>query len=241
VTTDLHSLVAAYALDALDDGERIDFEAHLATCTPCTAELAGFAEVVAGLAEATSVAAPPNLRDRVLSRIGEIEQVPAPVSSNETPERRAPVVSITGRRRRTLSVAHLLTGAAAAILLLVGAIVVVDLGGGSDYDDVASASDAMVAQLTGDSGSVDVAYSAQLDRVAVRGKGVDDLEPGLRYALWAIADDTPIPAGLFDTDDGTIDDAVELADVDAEAWGITIEPETGSDTPTGEILYYAEV
>ena len=69
---------------------------------------------------------------------------------------------------------------------------------------------------------------------------VDGLEPGLRYALWAIAGDTPIPAGLFVPDDGSIDDAVELDDVAADAWGITIEPETGSDAPTPPIIYFAE-
>ena len=242
MTTDIHALAAAYALDALDDAERIEFEAHLATCESCTAEVTEFAEVVGGLADAGSVAAPTSIREGVLARIGDTEQVARGQAPAEPHERRAaPVVDLTDRRRRKLSVANMLTAAAAAVLLLVGAIVISGQRGGSEYDDVASASDAVVAQLDGDSGSVDVAYSAELGRVALRGQDVDDLDPGLRYALWAIADDTPIPAGLFDTDDGSIDDAVELADVDAEVWGITIEPDTGSDAPTGDILYYAEV
>lgn len=239
MTTDLHALVAAYALDALDDDERHAFEAHLASCPTCPAELAGFTEVVGELADATSSPAPGDVRDRVLSRLGETEQVPAPpVPSPDTPD--APVVDLADRRRRKLSIANMLTAAAAAVLLLVGAIVMSG-GGGSDFDDVAAAPDAVVAQLVGDRGSLDVAYSAELDRVALRGEDVDDLGPGLRYALWAIADGTPVPAGLYDPDDGSIDDAVELADVAAEAWGITIEPEAGSDTPTTDIIYFAEV
>ena len=230
MTADLHALVAAYALDALDDAERGEFEAHLSTCDSCRAELAQFAEVVGGLAEATSVVAPANVRERVLAQIAGTQQVPAPV------------VDLADRRRRRLSVANMLTAAAAAVILLVGAVAISSLrgGGDSDYDDVASASDAVVAELAGDSGTVDVAYSAELDQVALRGQDIDDLEPGLRYALWAITDGTPVPAGLFDTDDGSIDDAVELADVEPQAWGVTVEPETGSDAPTGEIIYYAE-
>ena len=244
MTTDLHALVAAYALDALDDAERAEFEAHLATCGSCPAELAEFTEVVGGLADATSVAAPPNLRERVLARIAETEQVPEmlPTTERHEPDGTGSVVDLAERRRRKLSIANMLTAAAAAVVLLVGAVAISGLRGDddSDYDDVASATDAVVAELAGDSGTVEVAYSAELDRVALRGEGVEDLEPGLRYALWAIADETPVPAGLFDTDDGSIDDAVELADVDVQAWGITVEPETGSDAPTGDILYYAD-
>lgn len=244
MTIDLHSLAAAYALDALDDDERVAFEAHLASCETCPAELGEFADVVGQLAEATSVGAPADVRDRVLARIGDTDQVPAAVTAPQQsppPEHpAAPVVSLARHRRRKLSIANMLTAAAAAVLLIVGAVVMSGQRGSSDYDDVAAASDAVVAQLEGDSGSVDVAYSADLDRVALRGDNLEALEPGLRYALWAIADGTPVPAGLFAPDDGSIDDAVELADVDAEAWGITVEPETGSDAPTSDIIYYAE-
>jgi anti-sigma factor RsiW len=254
MTTDLHALVAAYALDALDDDERAAFEAHLSSCPTCPAELAGFTEVVGELGDAASVEAPDDVRDRVLARLGDVEQVSAG-SNDRVPESHvaptetgtpggpaapaAPVVDLAERRSRRLSVANMLTAAAAAVLLLIGAIVISG-SGSSEFDDVASASDAIVARLAGDRGAVDVAYSAELDRVALRAEDVDDLEPGLRYALWAIADGTPIPAGLFEPDDGEIDDVAELADVDAEAWGITVEPDTGSDAPTGEIIYYAE-
>ena len=247
MTTDLHALVAAYALDALDDDERVAFEAHLGSCPTCPGELAEFTEVVGELADATSSPAPGGVRDRVLAQLGETEQVPAPpvavptapIAPTEPTAPAAPVVDLADRRRRRLSIANMLTAAAAAVLLLVGAIVMSG-GGSSEYDDVADAPDAVIAQLVGDRGSVDVAYSAELDRVALRAENVDGLEPGLRYALWAIAGDTPIPAGLFVPDDGSIDDAVELDDVAADAWGITIEPETGSDAPTTPIIYFAE-
>lgn len=238
MTSDLHALAAAYALDALDDDERTAFEAHLASCPTCSAELSKFTDVVGELAHATSAPPPDGVRDTVLARLGETEQVrPTPASATE-------VVDLADRRRRRVSIASMLTAAAAAVLLIVG-VVVMSGGGGSAYDDVASASDAVVTRLDGPSGSVELAYSAELDRVALRGDDVGELEPGLRYALWAIADGTPIPAGLFDTDEGSIDDAVDVADfsedIAAEAWGITVEPESGSQLPTTPIIYYAEV
>ena len=36
---DIHSLVGAYAVDAVDDAERARFEDHLATCAECRAEV----------------------------------------------------------------------------------------------------------------------------------------------------------------------------------------------------------
>mgnify|MGYP003116342759 CR=1 FL=1 len=233
MTPDLHSLVAAYALDALDDDERDAFEAHLPACATCQAELAGYADVVGELAEATADRPSPDVRDSVLARLDETEQV------RPTSMPTSAVADLADRRRRKLSIANMLTAAAAAVILIVGAVVMSG-SDGDGYDDVASAADAVVARLEGERGAVELAYSADLDRVALRGDDVGDLEPGLRYALWAIAYGTPTPAGLFDTDDGAIDDTAELTDVVAEAWGITVEPESGSDAPTTEILYFAE-
>ena len=46
----VHDLVAAYALDALDDSERREFEEHLATCEDCSTELAGLQNAATALA-----------------------------------------------------------------------------------------------------------------------------------------------------------------------------------------------
>ncbi len=238
MTTDLHALAAAYALDALDDDERVEFEAHLASCESCPAELAKFAEVVGGLAEATGVAAPANVRDRVLAQIGETEQVSASSSSSEVAA--APVADLAERRRRRFSVPNMIAAAAVVALIAIGAVVISAERGSSEYNEVVAAGDAVATQLDGETGTIDVVYSVELDRVAVRGSGLDDLEPGLRYALWAIAGDEAVPAGLFEPGGGSIEFVTELADPSVEAWGVTIEPATGSDQPTSEIIYYAE-
>jgi len=38
-SADIHALSGAYALDAVDDIERAEFERHLAACPPCQAYL----------------------------------------------------------------------------------------------------------------------------------------------------------------------------------------------------------
>lgn len=64
---DIHDLTSAYALDALDDVERADYEAHLAQCEPCREELASLTEAAAALAWAVESPAPPaELRARLL-------------------------------------------------------------------------------------------------------------------------------------------------------------------------------
>jgi len=42
VSQDVHNLAGAYALDALDEVERLLFERHLASCAACRAEVDEF-------------------------------------------------------------------------------------------------------------------------------------------------------------------------------------------------------
>ena len=65
----IHELTAAYALDALDEREEREYEAHLARCPSCREELASFTETATSLAYGVeSPAPPPDLRGRILER-----------------------------------------------------------------------------------------------------------------------------------------------------------------------------
>ena len=67
-TEALHDLTAAYALDALDEDERRDYEAHLARCERCREELVSLSEGASSLAYAVDAPAPsPQLRERILA------------------------------------------------------------------------------------------------------------------------------------------------------------------------------
>src|SRR5690242_20130848 len=68
MAADMHSLVAPYALSALDEGEEREFEQHLAVCESCRTELAGMREAAAALAYAAPPAQPPPaLKERILA------------------------------------------------------------------------------------------------------------------------------------------------------------------------------
>jgi anti-sigma-K factor RskA len=64
---DVHDLTPAYALHALDEGERGRYEEHLPRCERCREELALLTESAAALAWAVEAPAPPPaLRTRIL-------------------------------------------------------------------------------------------------------------------------------------------------------------------------------
>lgn len=234
---DLHLLAAAYALGALDDAERAAFEAHLPGCDTCRREVAEFSETSGRLAEATATAPPPGLRDAVLGEISRTRQV--------SPIGEASVASLDAHRRRRFGSPAWLASAAAVVALVVAAAVFMTARGGStSVDDVLAAPDAVATTLQptpdGGVGSFQIVWSAEQDRVAVIANGLPEPGPDRVYELWAIVDGTPVPAGLFDPDDGTVRGTTRLDDVDAAAWGVTIEPAGGSDAPTTPILFFAE-
>lgn len=234
--SEIHHLGAAYALDALDDRERAAFEAHLATCGICRDDVREMRETAADLAALTSDAPPAGLRASVLDEIARTRQLsPLPGA----------VVRLSDRRSRRIAVA--MTAAAAALVIAVGAFVVGSRTGTDFGDEVASMMaepDARVARLDGSGeGTVTVVWTG--DEAAFVAAGLPTTPDGTAYELWLIdADGTPRPMRLLAApDDGRIEAIVPLAGGPAEpsAWGVTVEPGSGSDAPTSDVLYSATV
>jgi anti-sigma-K factor RskA len=112
-TADSHSLVAPYALDALEEPQEREFEEHLALCARCQRDLVGLREAAAALAYAADGPAPPaELRERILKQ-----------ARAERPN----VVPL--RRRRPWTIA---LGAAAAVAAAVAIVVSVWPSSGPD-------------------------------------------------------------------------------------------------------------
>ncbi len=99
---DVHALSGAYAVDALDPGERVRFELHLAHCAECRSEVDGLREAAARLGSGADVAPPPALRGDILAAIETVRPLPPLTAagtsvSSESSESTVPLVpSVSG-------------------------------------------------------------------------------------------------------------------------------------------------
>lgn len=224
----LHDQLAAYALDALDEDERSAFEAHLAECDDCRAELEDFRRTATLLAYGSEGPSPPeSLRERVL----------------EEAKRERPAQSVVVLRpRRALRLTAVAAAAAAAIALGLG-IWAATLASSLDAERNARADDARAAAILADADSSRIALGERGQ--LVRGPDgqsvmvVRDLAPapaGKTYEAWVIDAGGPVKAGLFE---GGGQQIVLLSEPvpRGSMVAVTLEPDGGSDQPTGDILF----
>lgn len=78
---DIHSLVGAYAVDAVDQSERARFEAHLATCAECRAEVDSLRGAATSLAAIADTPAPASLKAALMRDIGSVRPLPPLVAT----------------------------------------------------------------------------------------------------------------------------------------------------------------
>ncbi len=230
--SDVHKLTGAYALDALDDLERVRFEQHLAACEDCRGEVAELRETAALLAETTAVAPPASLRDSVLAGITQIRPL-APEIPRTTPA----TIAAEQRAGRRAWMPFLV---AAALALLVGLGATLTQPWRSDdvprltaAEQVIGADDAQEVSLDlGEVGRASVIRSKAEDRAVIRTENMVAAPAGKVYELWLMSDDgTFTSAGLMpdEADQTLVLDGPAAA---AAAVGITVEPDGGSEQPT---------
>lgn len=227
--TEIHHLGAAYALDALDPRERQAFEAHFATCDICRVDVAEFRATAVRLGELVSERPPASLKASIMSEIAETRQF-SPL----------PVTQLADHRRRR-AVVVLASVAAALALFLAGAVIAGR--GGDDFGDqlatIMSDPTAQTVRLGGEGpGTISVTWAG--GRAAVVAAGLPDPGDGKAYELWLIDGAGAHALSLLDpADDGSIERVVDAKGSPA-AWGVTIESDEGSPTPTEPILFVAE-
>ncbi len=238
MTNNPHALTGAFLLDALDAAEQAAFEAHLAVCEDCRAEVASLEEAVVRLALAESVTPPPSMREEVRARIARTPQAPP---ESEPQEPRAPVVALSGRRRRRPGWP---TVAAVAAALVVGVA-----GGTTVLNDrrhvlqaeatqatvmrIMSAPDAVSHDL--DLGAAHVVMSAEMHAAALLGQDVPmPAGDGMVYQVWMVHDDgSSAPGPTFMPDHGDVTAIVEGDLSSVHELMVTVEPHGGSMSPTG--------
>ncbi len=251
MTNDLHHLAAAYALDALDDTERDDFETHYPTCSICSQEVADFHVTASVLAGSTATDAPEHLRAGVLTAIAEVRQVAPIVAANQDdPALTSEVADLATHRQRGHRldrspkwVLPLAASAAAVVVAVLATVAILDSGTAPDpLAEVLSAPDAIVTTVVGEAGALQVVWSGDQDRVAVFGNNVADLDPDTTFELWfVLADGSVTRAGLFQSADGVVRKTWTTEDHDAVGFGVTVEPAGGSAQPTSAIIYLGDI
>jgi hypothetical protein len=225
--SEIHALSGAYAVDALDDIERAQFERHLAECPDCRSEVDSLREAAALLAETTVSTPSAELRDRVLTGISAIRPLP-PVAGQE-PET-ATVTELAPRRRRRA--VTFLVAAAAAIAIGTGGIVwqqVNDDNPSSQTERVLTADDAQRFTVDFDGGATaTLVRSKELNKAVLVTHDMPAAPEGHAYALWLQHDDVMVPAGIMP--EGP-DNEVLLSGDAASANGAGITVETAGQEP----------
>ncbi len=230
--TDHEWLAAAgpYALGVLDREEQAGFEAHLAGCAGCRAEVQAFREVAGLLAHGAPAAAPPaGLRERVLAEARQVRPI----------------------GRRGLPGPWLAAAAALVVALGAGAGAWRTARRAAALEREIAARDSMLAALlgpevhvvslasTGRAPSARVFWNQRQASFVVTAFDLPAAPAGRTYQLWAIAKGSaPLSMGTFNTD--ARGRAVVMLPADSaitrlgtiDLCGLTEEPAGGSPQPT---------
>jgi hypothetical protein len=229
MSDDVHTLSGLYALDALEEPDRVRFEGHLRRCPACTQEVAELRATATRLGRATAALPPPNLKTAVMAEVG--------LTRQEAPR--------VGRLPRPSRLTRALALAAAAVVALVIGLLsfrLVDaqheLDQSEQVAEVLTSPDATTTRLTGEAGiTAVVAGSPSLGRTVVALDGLAPVGDDQAYALWLIDAEGPEPMGLVRPDGHRR--AVAMIDANLSqygAFGLTVERRAGSPVPTGPLL-----
>jgi anti-sigma-K factor RskA len=239
-TDDIHRLTGAYALDALDVDERALFERHLAACDPCRAEADSFVAATARLAGVLASRVPDELGRDILDRARTTRQVP-------------PVTPLSGRHRRGPRMTTWIAAAASVAMLAAGTLVgeVTRLRAALVERDatvvtletlLAAADVTMVDLDAPDASVVRVVMAPSYDDAFLLIDGMMPAPAAHTYEVWLVHDDVVVSAGVFSVDE--VGHALVSLNGDmgtVTGIAITLEPEVGTDLPTGERVASVEM
>jgi anti-sigma-K factor RskA len=229
MSTDVHTLSGAYALDALSPEEAEEFRRHLEGCQACRDEVRELQRAAARLGGAEASAPPPDLKARILAAAERTPQEPpAPAV------RREPQVGTTEDRRRRWPL--WLAAAAAAVVVAGGGVIGLQA---MDEDEPAlpvavsqvfEADDARTATVrTENGGKLTVGVSPSRNEMAVDTRDLPELDDAQVYQLWAVHGDEMVNVGVLDdSDEGA---AMGMPGEDTTV-AVTVEPDGGSEQPT---------
>jgi anti-sigma-K factor RskA len=230
----VHALAGLYALDALDDHERVRFERHLRRCAACERDVRGFARTATALAMAAAAQPPPELKARVLAAASVTRQAPAAAAGHTR--------SAAGTRSRWVPRAGIAIGAAG--LAAAAALGVVQVSTQQRLDSsaareqeiaaVLTAPDARIAAAGTSVGGRAVVVVSRTERTMVfTSSGLPALPSSRVYELWLLGPGSARSAGLLPPPSSGSTAPVLASGVAADdKVGVTVEPAGGTTSPT---------
>ena len=132
------------------------------------------------------------------------------------------------------------------IALVIGAFAMGRQSGGNNFADQAAAvfakPDTLNTTLSGTgTGSFKVAWSPSSSTAVVVGDGLPDPGRGKAYELWLVDGSGPHAVRLLDRAADREVRRVVKVDGQPTKWAITVEPDSGVDKPTGDIIFSGAV
>lgn len=255
----IEELLPFYAMNALSEEERELVERYLAEHPEARSQIDELNKAVSVLPQGVSPMEPSvRVKESLMARVAADATARTPARAPEQPSRRE-------SRFENLFRVFSLGAAVAAILWAV----VLNLQVARLQEEVASLNQQVASQSQSLQQIVESLPSSS-DVITVSLKGTDiqpraqgelivdpasqsavlvitglpPLEAGRTYQVWLIDGDTPVSAGLLTIDDhgrGVVIVTSEESIGSFNALGISIEPEGGSEQPTGDIVVLSEL
>lgn len=244
-----HTLVGAYAMDAVAGADKARFKRHLASCPACSRELAALREATARLAGAVAAEPPGDLVQRAVASAVRTPQLPpAPPGPAErwralrTRQPRTGTGRLPANPRQTLR-ARLALAPAAVLLAVAAACGVIALTtahrlGTAELRDhqiaqVLTAPDAlMLTARAKPRGTATVVMSHRYRSLVLTTAALPPLPVGRRYQLWLMGPSGDRSAGLLPAPHGGMTGPVIATGLATGDWiGLTVAPEGGSPHP----------
>jgi len=254
---DLHSVVGAYALDALAGSDLFRFERHLARCARCASEFSALREAAACLAVGPAAGPaeepPPGLTERAVAAAARTRQLPREAENTGSRSGRKTAAGRSGAGRRALRMlrparTRLALSVAAAAVIAAAALGVAVSTEAHRFGEqesrahaiaaVLAAPDATVLRARGTTGgSATIVMSARRHALIFTATRLPKVPSSERYELWLMGPSGDRPAGMLPgARHGMTGPVIAWGLRPGDRLGLTVEPARGSRRPSSAMI-----
>lgn len=229
-----HTLAGAYAMDALEPGDRVRFERHLARCDSCAQEVSELRETTARLAVASALAPPSELKQQVMAAARGTRQ-------------HAPIVAVKPRftTRRLVLIA---APAAAALIAVATVFGMANSDTSQRLDQAQQRDQAVAAVLTAKDatmmsgpvaggGMARIVMSHEKQALVFMATGLPSLPASAAYELWLVGPGGDVPVGMLPAPaHGMTGPVIASGLRQGDHLMLSVEPAAGTMHPTTRMM-----